>query len=315
MFVSLKRGGDGGLIALDSKRNFATPSDTDERCSGWVHKFGKCMGRFWENDASFAIHAALTASDGWKMTRRIQYDSLTIVAISALAFIAACVAHEAVGHAGMCIATGARVTRLTSVYFHCSNGRALTDAAGPVMNLIVGTGCWIYLKTGSMLSSYWRVFLVLAMALNLLWGSGYFVYSAVTDTGDLAFALRDLALHPKTLWLFLLGALGVCLYAGSVRLVARELPAGVPLLTAYLAAGGVSCIAALFFSGAVLPALREAALESFGASFGLLLLARRRYAEDVAMAADAIAIRSIGWIVAAVATTPVFFLTLGRGLP
>ncbi len=250
-----------------------------------------------------------------KMTQRTRYDSPTIVAISALAFIAACVAHEAIGHAGMCIATGAHITLLTSVYFHCSNGRALTDAAGPAMNLIVGGGCWLCLKSGSTLSPYRRVFLVLAMALNLLWGSGYFVYSAVTDTGDLAFALRDLALQPKPLWLFLMGAVGVCLYAGSVRLVAGELPAGVPLLTAYLAAGVVSCTAASLFNGAVLPALREAALESVGASFGLLLLARRRYREDVTTTTDAIATRSIRWIVAAAVTTPAFFLTLGRGMP
>lgn len=243
-----------------------------------------------------------------------RHDDLTFVAIAVLAFIAACVAHEAIGHGGMCIATGAHVTLLTSVYFHCSNGGPLTDAAGPVMNLMVGAACWLWLKSWSTPSPQWRVFLVLTMALNLLWGAGYFVYSAVTDSGDLAFVLRDLALQPHSLWLSLMGVLGVCLYYGSVRLVASQLPPGIPLLTAYLAAGGVSCIAALFFSGPVLPALRDAAFESFGAASGLLFLARRISGQDVPAALEAIVVRGNGWVAASVSAVVVFIATLGRGL-
>src|SRR5258708_35955427 len=54
----------------------------------------------------------------------------TLAAIAAVAFIVACVSHEAVGHGGMCLAVGGRIALLTSVYFHCANGGPITHAAG-----------------------------------------------------------------------------------------------------------------------------------------------------------------------------------------
>ncbi len=273
------------------------------------------MQRFLSSDARRANKAAGYSGAQSEMMERNRHDGVTLVAIAVLAFIAACVAHEAIGHGGMCIAIGAHVTMLTSVYFHCSNGGPLTDAAGPGMNLIVGAVCWYALKSWSMPSPQWRLFLVFTMAFNLFWGAGYFVFSAITDTGDWAFVLRDLALTPRPLWLFLMSALGVYLYYRSTQLVASQLPPGIPLLTAYLAAGAVSCIAALFFSGPVLPALGEAALESFGAAVGLLWLARRTSRQVVPAAAETIVARGTGWIFAAALAMPVFVATLGRGLP
>ena len=242
------------------------------------------------------------------------HDYLTLVALAALSFIAACVAHEAIGHGGMCIAIGGHVSLLTSVYFHCSNGGPLTDAAGPTMNLIVGAACWYALGSWSRPSMQWRLFLVLTMAFNLFWGAGYFVFSAITDTGDWAFVLRGLALQPRPLWLFLMGALGVCLYYCSMRLVAARLPAGTPLVVAYLTAGAVSCLAVFFFNGPVLPALREAAMESFGAAVGLLLLARRTSTLRDSVAEMVVA-RSNGWIFASASAMLAFVAILGRGLP
>lgn len=249
-----------------------------------------------------------------EVTERNHHDDLTLIAIAILAFIAACVAHEALGHGGMCIAIGAHVTLLTSVYFHCSNGDPLTDAAGPAMNLIVGAACWSALTWGSISSPQWRVFLVFTMAFDLFWGAGYFVFSAMTDTGDWAFFLRGLALEPRPLWLFFMGVLGLSLYYCSIRLVVGKLPVGIPVLTVYLAAGAVSCFAALFFSGPALPALREAALESFGAAVGLLFVARRTAGQAAPAASRTIVARSQGWIVAAALVVPVFVATLGRGL-
>lgn len=152
---------------------------------------------------------------------------LTPSALAALAIMTACTAHEAIGHGSACLAIGGRVTLLTSVYFHCSSGGPLTDAAaGPTMNLIFGAACWCALRSWSKPPMQWHLFLAFTMAFNLFWGVGYFVFSAITDTGDWAFVLRDLALRPR-LWLPLMGALGVCLY-GSMRLVAAWLPARTP---------------------------------------------------------------------------------------
>jgi hypothetical protein len=238
----------------------------------------------------------------------------TLAAIAALAFVAACVAHEAVGHGGVCLATGGRIPLLTSVYFQCSLRGPLVAAAGPLMNLAVGAILWWVLRRRPPRSVAARGFLALAMAFNLLWGSGYFLYSAFSNDGDWAWVLRDLALEPRWAWRWGLGILGLILYDRSIEWVAPRLPSRLPLLLPYLVAGAISCLAALCFAGPTLPALRQAALESFVAGAGLLLLANRnrRLDPDKLPAAEIVPLQW-GWIVAAVLITLVFLATLGRG--
>jgi len=235
-----------------------------------------------------------------------------IAAIAAVAFIVACVAHEAVGHGGMCLAVGGRVTLLTSVYFRCTNGGPLTDAAGPLMNLIVGVACWSLVRNRP-LASRSRLFFVLAMAFNLFWGGGYFIFSALTNTRDWAFVLRDLSLEPRWLWRLLMGVLGVGIYVRTVQAVARHFPSGTPLVWPYLVAGIVSCVAALFYAGPVLPALREAARESLEANVGLLFLAYRRSKQAHAPSPPGLVAYSNGWLLFSALVTLLFFLVLGRG--
>ena len=248
------------------------------------------------------------------MTTAVRSHSYaTLAAIAALAFIVACVGHEAFGHGGMCIALGGHVTLLSSIYFQCSNASPLTDAAGPLMNLALGAICWIVLCRWPSLSPNWRLFLVFAMAFNLFWGAGYFIFSAVTNTGDWAFVLRDLGLQPNWLWRCLMGAIGVVAYSRSIRLTALRLPSGTPLLVPYLVAGIVSCLAALCFDGPTLPALREAAQESFGASVGLLVLAYRTSTRSEPTSSIVFISYNTGWILTSTLATLAFVVTLGRG--
>ena len=239
-----------------------------------------------------------------------QNSYLTLAAIAALAFITACVSHEAVGHGGTCLARGAHITLLSSVYFHCSDGGGIVDAMGPLMNLVVGTICWVLLRSWPARWENGRRFLVFAMAFNLFWGSGYFIHSAVTDSGDWAFVLRDLALQPVWLWRCLMGALGVFLYYCSLELVDRNLPRGTPTLLPYLVAGIVSCLAVLFFAGPTLPALIEAARESFGAGIGLLILAYRHSRRARPTSSTSVIPRSNGWLIASAVITLAFLFTL-----
>jgi hypothetical protein len=173
----------------------------------------------------------------------LSHSYATLGAIATFALIIACVAHEVVGHGSMCIIVGGHITLLTSVYSHCSNGGWLTSAAGPLMSLAVGGLFWAILWSAlPALSIHWRLFMVFAMAFNLFWGAGYFVKSAVTNDGDWAFVLRDLALQPNWLWRCLMGALGVYLYYRSIQLIAFYLPSGTPLVVPYLVAGAVACL-------------------------------------------------------------------------
>ena len=96
----------------------------------------------------------------------------TLCSLAALAFIGACVAHEAVGHGFTCLAAGGRVVLLTSVYFRCQPGAPLVDAAGPLMNLVVAATAAIALRVMRGHSNY-SVFLALLVAFSGLWGAGY----------------------------------------------------------------------------------------------------------------------------------------------
>ena len=237
---------------------------------------------------------------------------LTFSAIAAIAFIIACVAHEAIGHGGMCLAVGGHVTLLTSVYFHCTNGGPLTDAAGPLMNLIVGATCWFVARKRPLISQS-RLFFVLIMAFNLFWGAGYFVFSAITNTGDWAFVLRNLFLEPLWLWRLLMGALGMVIYVRSIRAVATLVPPGTPLVWLYIVAGIVSCVAALFYTGPVLPAVQEAAQESFGANVGLLFIAYRKSKQSHDLPSQNLFAHSNAWLLSSALVTVLFLLVLGRG--
>jgi len=236
----------------------------------------------------------------------------TLGAIAAVAFITACVAHEAIGHGGMCLALGGRITLLTSVYFRCTNGGPLTDAAGPLMNLVVGAACWSLARRRPVASRS-RLFFVLAMAFNLFWGAGYFIFSAVANAGDWAFVLHDLSLEPRWLWRFLMGALGVVLYVCSVRAIVVLVPPGTPLVWPYLVAGLVSCVAALFYAGPTLPAVREAARESFVSAAGLLFIACHGSKQARASPPPSPVALSNGWLFFSAVVTILFFLVLGRG--
>jgi hypothetical protein len=67
------------------------------------------------------------------------------------------------------------------------------------------------------------------------------------------------------------------------------------------------------FAGPTLPAVREAAQESFGAAIGLLFLAYRRSKQPHTSFWPSLVAYSNGWVLFAALVTMLFFLTLGRG--
>ena len=201
----------------------------------------------------------------------------TLCALSAMAFVSACVAHELLGHGLSCMAAGGTIRLLTSVYFKCSVGLPIVDASGPSMNLAVAFGAAMVLRHRQS-STAVRAVLGFLVAFNGFWGAGYFLFSAVTNTGDWAFVLRELAPKESWLWRAAMAAMGAWLYGLTLRCAASVLPRGFPLVAAYLAAGLVACASVLFYPGPTVPAMIEAAQESLLASLALpyVAFARRR---------------------------------------
>lgn len=241
---------------------------------------------------------------------RSQIDVPTLCALSAMAFVSACVSHEALGHGLACIARGDSVEVLTSVYFKCSAASAVVDAAGPSMNLVVAVGAGVALGANPRSPSV-RVFLALLVAFSGFWGAGYFVFSGLTDTGDWAFVLHDTALQPLWFWRAAMVTFGAWLYWLALRRVALVLPPGRVLVAAYAAAGAVACASTLFYAGPVGPAMREAAQESLLAALGLpylaLLKSRTNSVVEVVLPRKR-PVQALGWVVVAT-----FCLIQGHG--
>jgi hypothetical protein len=238
---------------------------------------------------------------------------INVAGIAALTFIVACASHEVLGHGAACLAEGGRITLLTSVYFHCENAGVVTDLAGPFANLVFGFGAYVLLER-RVWSANVRLLLVLTLAFNLFWLAGCMLVSAIASKSDFAYALRELAVDPDWLGRVVLGTLGFLVYWFGMRATSKHVVQGTPLAFSYAVAGIVSCGAALFFVGSVAPAVREAALESFGSAIGLLLLAGAR-SPRMSHSSPVIPHPSgYGWLGAGVLATIAFFLLLGRGL-
>lgn len=253
----------------------------------------------------------------------------TIACIGALAFIAACVSHEVIGHGGASLATGGHVTLISPVYFRATNVGPITDAAGPISNLILGALLFAWLRRREVSSPHWRLFLVATMALNLFWGTGLFIYTGISKTDDWAFLMEKS--QPGTVWLIrgLLVLIGLLSYRFSIGVVRKALlpfagtrsadgPAR-PLfrlsLILYLSAGGICCLSALPYRGELGPAVHDSILESFGAFLGLLFIAiwQPHPGQSVEQRRDLKIVLNWQWIAVTILCATGFIFVLGRG--
>ena len=241
-------------------------------------------------------------------------SSSTVAAIAVIAMCLSTAAHEAMGHGGLCLAWGGRITQLTSVYFQCRPSPWLIAAAGPAANLI-----WGLLAAGfaGNLRGPLRLLFALTALFSLLWEAGYMLYAALLNDGDYVFVLRGVFGDATPLMRAILGALGASLYLISLNLGRHLLqPFATPsvrvrqlLRTAWLAATVAALAAALLYGPDPFSAVRQALLEIGLASAPLMLL-RRQYRGGGAPLIGASAV----WVIGAVAIYALFALTLGRGL-
>jgi hypothetical protein len=235
------------------------------------------------------------------------------IGIAALTFITACFFHEVLGHGGACLLGGGQITLLTSVYFHCDIGSVITDLGGPFANLLLGLAAYALLEWRNW-SANLRQILVLTIAFNFFWFAGCILESAVVDKSDFAYFLHTLNITPSWLGNLTLGIVGLLVYWFSMKIISKHAYQRSSLVISYVVAGLVSCGAALFFMGSVVPALREAALESFGSAAGLLLIARKKSHDLPYSSLYISSTNSYGWLGAGILAIIIFVIFLGRGL-
>ena len=247
----------------------------------------------------------------------------TVVAISGLAAIVANVLHEGVGHALIALLTGTPSGVLSTVAWSSPHDTRLVAAGGTLVNLVAGCAFWLALRATRHASSHVRLFLFLCATFNLLTGTGYFLFSGLTNFGDWAIVIAGL--QPAWAWRALLIVGGAVGYFVALSLVGEALVSFVgvraddvarirtltlvPYLTAIALFGIAGSLNPLGF-----PLVWQSALPATaGANAGLLWLryyvprrARVERSEPIEM--------SWPWIASATLAALVFILVLGRGL-
>jgi hypothetical protein len=233
---------------------------------------------------------------------------LALVCIAFAAYLAADLAHEALGHGGACLALGGRVLMVDTTFEDCSIKSYLIDGAGPMMGILVALLAWAGARVARTQSL--RLFLVLLFAFAAFWNVGYMIKSGLMYDGDWHFVIANL--QPAAAWHIGLAILGIALYIVAMRMLVRVWPAGEDMtssafaLIAYVAAAALSAAGGALDPKGHAAILTDALPSSLGA-IGLVLVGLRR-TSGVTVPVSA------GWIGAGLLSAALFVAVLGPGI-
>ena len=266
-------------------------------------------------------------------------DLPTVIAIALVAYALTNVAHEGLGHGGMCVAMGGEPLVLNAVYFECGRG-SVTDAGsrwisagGTLTNLAFAALTALLLRAAIVRAATGRYFLWLFLTLNLLQAFGYWMFSGIGGIGDwnavvagsphylfwrIALAVAGTAAYMFVAVPIALRGLVPFLGAGNPNSGPGRLAPAVKLTVVPYIAGGVLYVAAgLLNPESPMLVLISAAAASFGGASALawmaqLLRNRERYPPTGEPAAGIA--RSWPWLVAGALTAFFFVAVLGPGI-
>ncbi len=252
-------------------------------------------------------------------------DPWTLAAIGGIAYILANVLHEGIGHAGACILTGETPLSVSSVAMECSVDNRLVIAGGTLVNILAAALFFLLGRLTGSRHPRWKFFLWLSMSINLLSGTGYFLFSGIGGFGDWADFIRGL--QPSWVWRTGLAVVGALTYALALWLSLHELQpfigaigrAAVPRAkrlcwTPYFAGGIVECLAGLLNPQGMFLVVMSAAASTFGGTSGLFW-GPYWLPRFGASATQALPIRrSAAWITATVVLAAAFIAALGPSL-
>lgn len=250
-------------------------------------------------------------------------DVVTICAISVLAFLLADVSHEAVGHALLALLTGTQSGVLSAVAWSSSFDSRLVAAGGTLVNLILGGLLWLALRSAKSASMSTRLFLLLSCSFNLFTGTGYFLFSGVSNFGDWAVVIAPM--HPHWLWRALLVLLGAAAYYGAMLVVGQGMVRylGIPrvsvrlpklLFLPYFSAIAIAVAGALPNPVGIALVWESALPATAGANSGLLWLQHYIPRATVPERSSPALERSYAWIAMATLCSLAFIVIIGPGI-
>jgi hypothetical protein len=262
-------------------------------------------------------------------------DRLTLIAISALAYLAAVGLHEHLGHTAACILFGSHPIEVGAFYVDCDyTGMSdirirLVALAGPVVSLVTGIVSFLVLSRLSSRLSAATYFVWLLGSIGFMAATGYLFFSGISGIGDFGTS-RDGVFYqaaPAWLWRIILTIAGIASYiliisvavraidqrisgAGSARIrYARQLA-----LISYLTGAVVSIAIGLLNPHGLMIVAISAAASSLGATSGLLWMMQLLDRNRQILAPGLIVQRSWGWIVLGGIATVVYALIFGPTL-
>ncbi len=262
-------------------------------------------------------------------------DRLTLIAISALAYVSATALHEHLGHTLACILLGSHPTAVGAFYVICDyTGMSdlsirLVALAGPLVSFLLGLVSFLILRHRPPHANTAYYFVWLVGSIGWMTATGYLLFSGITGIGDLG-VTRDGVFYraaPELLWRILLSLAGLLSYTYVVFIAVRTIDPrlrgeGRPriryargmALTSYLTGICVSIGIGLFNPLGLGIVLESAAAASLGATSGLLWmmewLDRKRQVPAPGLTFE----RSWGWIVAGGLVTILYAIVLGPTL-
>jgi hypothetical protein len=248
--------------------------------------------------------------------RATKHDTWTIAATSCIAFVIADLSHEVLGHGVTAYLLGAQHLLLSSTYLSSDINSKLVDAAGTIANLLEGALAWLLLREVSS-SIRWRYFLWLLVAFNFFDGTGYFLFSAVSNSGDWAEIIRGLP-HGGAVR-FAMGVTGAVAYGLSAYICANALApfsekledlTFVPYWTVLVVNCAAAALNPLGFRYLLVSALPATA----GANAALAIIPKWTRRLKKVSESNVFVSRSIGLIGASVLVVFLFVFFIGRGI-
>ena len=246
-----------------------------------------------------------------------QNSKWTIISMAVIASAAATLLHEGLGHGVTAWLRSDHVTVLTSNHLSSLTPDRWVDAAGTLVNLIVGS-CALLAMRSFKAATNTRYFLWLLAALNLLPGAGYFMLSGLAGFGDWAEVIRGLP-HQFAIRTAMT-LIGAALYWLVVRLLAIGIRPWVAnnktydtvARLPYYAAGLFSCAAGIFDPLGIKLLLISTIPAAFGGSSGLMWA--DSYMPAPAPEVPLTVCRQPAWWVAATILGVCYINFLGRGI-
>jgi hypothetical protein len=243
-------------------------------------------------------------------------DTATVIAVGTLAATLAAIGHETVGHGLGCVGTGGHITLLTSIWFHCHGGSAITDAGGPAANIVAGAAAFALLNW-TRLKPRMNLFLLLLGTLNSFWFMTQLAFNALRNTDDWHYTALQLGWPP--IWRTVVAVVGLGGYLLVSRLVSVVIrrqggPQVNAIRLAYAAAAASAVIAGLMWRPEPLRSALEGFLALGVAPLGLLSAGRTVSQDGVHDDSSRSVQRSWIWISVGLVLFLVFLFVQARGL-